>query len=478
VARGALAAGIARSSVVYAAGNIASAGLLFLLVPVYTRHLSPAEYGGYALVSSLLSLLLAFTDLGLTNAFARLHFDEKPAAPGERSSALYTTALVVSTAMGLAMAGLLVGVAPVAGPRWLEVPPDWLQLAAAIIVFQSLITIPMILLRATERAVGYSALLLVQNVLQVGFGVLFVARLGYGVAGVLAAQVVGTGTVAAIAVAATLPGSLRRPDPALVRGLLAFGLPFVPVLVLNWVVDVSDRVLLDRLVDREELGLYALGYRFGQLMSLLVSGFTLGWGPARFKILGEADAPARYARVAEVYAALAAGAWMLAALSYPWLIPLLVSGPFEGADRYAAPVAFGYVLYGFFVLASTGQGATRRTGSVPLVVLAAAIANIVLNLAFIPWMGAMAAAYSTVASFALMTGGTLYFSQRLYPIPYAYGRILACLAAAIVLVGVAGGLAAGGSLGLRLGVTAVAAAVYAVVAAAALRTRAPLGTTT
>ena len=49
--------------------------------------------------------------------------------------------------------------------------------------------------------------------------------------------------------------------------------------------------------------------------------------------------------------------------------------------------------------------------------------NVGINLVVIPIWGMQAAAATTVLANAIMVGGAWFYSQRVYPVPYDWGRI-------------------------------------------------------
>ena len=83
--------------------------------------------------------------------------------------------------------------------------------------------------------------------------------------------------------------------------MLAFGLPFFPVLLSIWIIDASDRYLLEVFTTREEVGQYSLAYRIAQVMQIAVAAFSLGWAPLRYKIYERADAGGVYRSLTNYY---------------------------------------------------------------------------------------------------------------------------------------------------------------------------------
>ena len=104
------------------------------------------------------------------------------------------------------------------------------------------------------------------------------------------------------------------------------------------------------------------------------------------------------------------------------------------AYHAAAPVVpvivLAFLFQGFFLLSSIGITITKEARYYPMITAFAAALNIGLNFALIPGFGIMGSAWATVAGYALMAFAGAVISNRLYPIPIRWGRILGALAAA------------------------------------------------
>jgi O-antigen/teichoic acid export membrane protein len=109
---------------------------------------------------------------------------------------------------------------------------------------------------------------------------------------------------------ATSRGIRPNIDWAITIQLLKFGLPFLPVILLKWVVDLSDRYLVGIYTTADEVGIYSLGYKFGQVMSFIITAFSFGWVPIRFKMLSLAEPQIAYGRVTTIYLAGAGMIWL------------------------------------------------------------------------------------------------------------------------------------------------------------------------
>ncbi len=276
---------LAKDSAIYGAANAGTGLLALLLVPLYTHNLTVTEFGTYSLAVTIYSLLFVLTDCGLTNSIARYYFNEGQIGDSATAAAyrksLVTTALIITTCVSLLLGIVCYGGAdfvswhafgtPIYGPL--------LRIVAVTLLFRGLTIAPMAYLRVTERAVAYGMLSLLQVALFLGFTLLLVLVLGWGVSGILYSQLLATAIWAVGAVLAIARDLSLRPRISIAKDLLKFGLPLLPAGPLMWIVDLSDRYLVEHYVSTQEVGLYSLGYRFGQIMTILVTAMTLAWPP-------------------------------------------------------------------------------------------------------------------------------------------------------------------------------------------------------
>ena len=75
-----------RHSAIYGLGSIVARVLGVLLLPLYTRYLSPSDYGLIETLVALAAVLTALVAQGMKSAFFRFYFDS--AEPVRRHLAL------------------------------------------------------------------------------------------------------------------------------------------------------------------------------------------------------------------------------------------------------------------------------------------------------------------------------------------------------------------------------------------------------
>jgi O-antigen/teichoic acid export membrane protein len=116
---------------------------------------------------------------------------------------------------------------------------------------------------------------------------------------------------------------------------------------------------------------------------------------------------------------------------------------FEESSRVVGPLAFAAVAFAGYIVVAIGVGRAKRTQFNWVVTGAAAAVNIALNLILIPPYGMMGAAIATIAAYAVMFVGMVWWSQRIYPVAYQWRRVVTAAGTGIALVAI-GKLAGGG----------------------------------
>jgi O-antigen/teichoic acid export membrane protein len=187
------------------------------------------------------------------------------------------------------------------------------------------------------------------------------------------------------------------------------------------------------------VGIYSMGVSFGLTQKLFLSAFEYAWAPFYYSAARQRGAAALFATVT-TYGVAALGLLTagLSAIARD-LLDLMTRGVFVEAAPIVAWTAIGVFLQGIYLLTSIGLNITKQTGYYPMSTIAAAIANLGLNYALIPRHGMIGAAWANAAAYAVQAGLAMTFSQRVYPVPYEYGRLARTLVASALafLAGVA-----------------------------------------
>jgi O-antigen/teichoic acid export membrane protein len=426
-----------RHTAVYGIGSLLVPAASFLLLPLYTRALVPAEYGVLEILSragEVAVFILLFR--GIRQAVLALH--GRTSNPEERARVIASAFTVVGIigAVGIAGAGALAG--PLAGILD-QTTPGLLACGLIAMLLEGMATVLMVVPQARLES-GHFVFLTVSHLLvRIALCVVWVTILGWGVWGVILASLVTSFVLLALLVGREVALGLPGPDMQCVREILRFSWPFLPAGVGCFLINNGDRFFLLRYCSAEEVGVYSLGYKLAMAV-VLVSRTPPGmvWSARMYDAAQQENAPEIFGRVFTRMLAAYVFIGMALCFFQNEVVFWLAGDRYRGAAAVIAPVVLAYFFSTVSDLMDGGLYVTRRTDLKPYVTLLSAVVVVVLYVLLIPPFGMMGAAYATVAAFAVSAALTYYLSQRVFPVRYEWGRLTLLLGMAVAMTGVAG----------------------------------------
>ncbi|MFI5212916.1 MAG: lipopolysaccharide biosynthesis protein [Gemmatimonadales bacterium] len=423
-----------KRSLVYLAGDLATRLVAFVLVPLYTHFLSPADYGVLGVLASVTAVLSAISLMGLPGTATRYYF-EFPDTDRRQSFLRTVWMCAVAAAVVVGLLSFTAG-RPVAALLLPGVPFRPLVLLTVwTAALAGLPSIPLAIYRAAERPAAYVGLSVSTFVTTMLLMIALVAGARLGVYGAVLAQFLSTMVMAGVAawlMWPTMRATLRAGD---VRRAVTFGLPLIPHTLATWALNLSDRLILQRYVPLSEIGIYSLGYQFGMIMSMLGAATNNVWTPFFMqRALDRERAPALSAAATRF---VAAAAWLTlgVAILSPDAIALMANARYAAATRIAPIIAVGYGLLMLYFLPTNVLFAANRTAALAVCSVGAAAANVALNIWLVPRWGIAAAAFNTAIAFAVELMAVHVVARKVTPFQYEWRRITVILLSAAALAG-------------------------------------------
>ncbi len=431
-------------SIVYGLGTAAGRGLQMLLVPVFTRVFAPEAYGVIDLLGMVGAIAALLVVMGTDAALARFFYDAMDSEARRvmiSSSALWRVGVCSTVALGLWLLAPAFSVFLLDSPDYAK----YVRLTALTIPFTAFFMFQNDVLRVTFQPWKFIALNLVNTILVGGLSILFVIVWHKGVAGVLYGRLLGDAITAAFGFVLIRLQLVPRFDRVVLRRMLAYGAPLIPVAVAYWVMQYADRWTLAHFRDLATVGIYAVAVKMGAAMMLVIASFQLAWGPFAFARARDPDAGRLFSRVLTLYVAVAATAALTLGLFAQEALDVLVPGAYARAALPGGLLAFAAVAHGAYYIVALGANLSFRTDLVAWTSLLAAVINVGLNFVLVQQLGIRGVATATLVGFALSTVLLYVWAQRVHPIPFRGLRASALYLAgvSVLLTGVLGGRALG-----------------------------------
>ena len=404
---------VVRNSLLYAIANGTRRAVPFLLIPVYAAFLGTEGYGILGVTNAFQNLLRVVFIFTSGNVIIRFYYELRDDVERRQFLGgfwLLLTLLMLLFALFFELAGpslfdfLFRDVSYRPYGRYIV----W---TAFVTILSSGISIN--LFKARQQPKRYMRFITASAFLQITLIVYFIVVRGEGVVGVL------KGMFYAAILLVPVYGFVLYRDIAIawpwrkLRQAILFGFPLVPELVALWTLNMSDRIILNNHVSLRELGIYSLGYQLGMMVNLLVNAIDSAWLPYFLSLVDDEDTSKRRELprlTTYVFGGLAFVGVGVALLAGP-LIRLITTPDFHRATQVAPWIAAGYVALGFTFIARSSLIYRQETKYIAIASVVAALTNVGLNWVLIPYWGIMAAAVSTLVSYAILLVAMMCLAQ-------------------------------------------------------------------
>lgn len=378
-----------------AIGNISTKLVSFFLLPLYTALLSTSEYGTFDYILSIATFCVPFVSVLMDESIFRFLIDCKKQEEKEK---------VISTALVIVLIGMvcftLVGIPVMQGLHY-----HYTYYATIYILLNVMSGMISAILRGIGRTDQYALFNFLLGSIQVTLNVVFIAAFRMGVGGMLMASILTqffVSTIFIFRIRLWRYFDFRIVNSQMAKDMIVYSLPLIPNKVSWSIINLSDRIVLMNWVGSEATGLYAVSYKFPNLMDTVYGFFYQSWKESSARVMGDDSQNDFYNAVYEylknfMYAlVLGMSAFM------PLIFRIMINKNYYEALFYVPILLLATYfanISGFYGGIFTAYKDTKIMGTTTLT---AAILNLTINLLMIHKFGIYAAAISTlVANFLI-----------------------------------------------------------------------------
>lgn len=405
------------------------------MLPFYANFLGSEGYGILAMLELVTSALSVLVGYGIGSAVYRFYFLRDTETD---KKTLVSTAIVILFLMtGFVSLPAMVLSGNIA--RW-ALGTDEMQMYVLLAIIAFLADATSFsgqeYLLIQQRSVFVSVVSLLRCTLGLSLNIYFIVILRLGVLGVLYSHSITAVAVTIFyhAYALSRVGIRFRKSDAI--DILQFSLPLIPGYIAMFIRHNADRVILKTYMGLSQLGVYSMVASFSALIGLLVHDpFMKTWAPKRMEICNTVDGAETIARTVTFHVALMLFAGLILALEIPLLLKVLTPSEFWIPGIIAFLAVFSRVVFNIYYHVMFGLLYGRKTFTLSVTQIVAAILSVVLNLIFIQYwglVGAFSAVFIVNFSQCVMT---YYLAQPHYKVVYEWRKIVTMASSALVLFG-------------------------------------------
>ncbi len=387
----------------YTLVNFINSAIPFLLLPILTSNLSQAEYGIVDIFNNLSFIFIPIIGLNIVSCVLRFYYDDS--VDFNKFLSTVTTTLLISGSL------IIIAVATFIEFTDLQIfneeIPNSILLLALVYAFSSqIIEIILSVFRATEKPLNYGAVRILKTGLDLSLSIYCVVSLKLGWEGRIY-PAVGIALIIALFILIYLFYSYNVRlliNKKYLRKAFKYSTPLIFHSLAGYIISFSDRFIILEFMSAEDVGLYAVAYQVGMIMSFVNNSFNQAWTPYVFSILkgGDLSKIKQLSKFNYFYFLLmiimALGIFLLVPLIYEWFI----DNKFEVDYQIVFWVLLGYAFNGMYKILVNYLFYYKKTKKLSYITIFSAVLNIGLCFYLVPKIGILGAAISTTIAFLSM----------------------------------------------------------------------------
>lgn len=422
-----------KSISVYSLGNILSALVSFLLLPIYTRMLTPGDYGVLELINLFAAVVGLLFGLNISNGYGRIYFDYKDVDARKK---LFATGQIFTL-----MTALFISVVILLNSNWVSnsifnsnVSSKFLILITGSTIFFILTRIPMSNLQIRQLPRQYITYSLLGFLLTVIFTIIFVVIYRLGVLGVLYGQLIGhilQFIFLSIYTRKEFRLSFSRTQLMI---MLSFSIFLIPANLSSLILNLSNRWFLQEYQTIGDVGLFALGSKFAAIIPMLFTEpVKQAFSPYLYQKI---DKPVELKKTLSDFSRIFFIGLSVVVLGISMftreMIMIIADKSYYGSQNVTFILSISFLFLGLAGIIVQGIQVVKKTWIISVVWIYSSIINVFLNFWLVPLYGRMGAAVATLISVIIISISYFIAIEKVFPIKFKYFSFMTVLFLTVV----------------------------------------------
>ncbi len=406
--------------------NICLKAINFFLLPLYTNNLTPSMIGISDSITTFTGILLPLLMMGLDSAFSAFYFDKEDQDREKKVFSTLTWTFIILGCIPL----LLMLIAPtISGLLFHTGDYAYIVRFALVSVSFNLWYMTYSLeLRLQNKMFLYGLSNVIVSLTMVVLNILFVSVWHLGESSlVLSTMIVHIENLLILLFFVKAKPNAKWFDTDLLKRMIKFAVPIIPMTLMIWVLSLSDRYVLLHFHGETEVGLYGIGLRFTNLMNVVISAISMAYTTFAFSSKDDNNSKRQYYFIYNIESFILIGIAFTIAIFGREIIQIMTADAYSQSYLSLRDLMFSQAFYAMTSIVGYGIFFEKKSVYSLIAVSAGAVLNLGLNFILIPQYGISAAALTTLLGYALYYFLTLLFSEKLYPCDYGQKRVLTSL---------------------------------------------------
>jgi O-antigen/teichoic acid export membrane protein len=406
--------------------SILQKAISFFLLPLYTSYLTVTDYGIVNIVTTIVSFYSIFFMLSLHGAGTWFYYEYKK--DEKKIKELWGT-IFTFIAINTTVLSLLI----ILFKKYLLLPfakgidfSPYLALGMISVVLMPLFLIFQADIQARQEGKKYGTINLIYFVINIGLTITFVVVFKLKAVGVLLAFAITNLMFLLYTLVDYLPRIKIGIKKEILLESFKYSLPLIPHSFGGWIVAMIDRIFLNNLKSTGIVGIYSVGFQFGNVINILTTSISQAYSPWFFENIKNGEkGKQKIVNFSEFLIALYALAALIIALYSQEIIGIMVTKNFREGWTVVPILSFSYVFGGIYYCI-VGALFANKTKYVPIITLSSAAISIFLNALFVPKYGMMGSAIANLVCNIFGAALTVYIANKVNYIGFKWFQMFLC----------------------------------------------------
>ncbi|MCL2040044.1 MAG: polysaccharide biosynthesis C-terminal domain-containing protein [Bacteroidetes bacterium] len=438
----------ANDTLTYGVFNMLGRFFTFLLTPLYSNYLTPAENGVMTYMLSLIVLVQIIYCFGMSAGFFRFFKHNEYSTIYDSSTyskkifSLYC--FTVLTISSISTILLIIFSVPISNSLIGAEFPN------AVYIFQIIIFIPFLdqinvisldKLRIEHKVKKFIIVRLLNIALSFVITLYFLTSTELGILGPFLSNLIANIVLFLYLLPTIIKNINFHIDFKLFKEMLVFSLPTLPSSFSAIALQVADRPIMKLFVSNSEIGLYQINAKLAVPMLIFVTMFSYAWTPFYISHFKDSDAKPLFSRILTYYTFVSSIIVLCIVFFMDYLvrIPLWDGKTFIHSDYWSALfipgiIAIGYLINGISINFAAVFHIEKKTKYLPFAMGTGAIISIILNFILLPIIGILGAAISLLVGYTIELVIMKALQSKVnYKINYEWKRIFIVVISSVII---------------------------------------------
>lgn len=390
-----------KNTIYYSIGEIIPRIISFLLLPILTTYLTTAEYGINTYTTTVMSFTFVIGALSLNTFILRFYYATKDEI--ERKKIIWSVFIFICIFNVFLSLFQLLFFPIIINYLNINIPFNpYFSISIINNFFDIIALIPLVLYRVKEDARGFLILSLSRTLLQFILVYIFVVLLGKGLEGSYYARLLVNVPFMFLYYYLIKRDTIKMMDYGILKKAIKFSLPLLPGSLAYLFVLLSDRIVLERYVSLDELGIYSVAATLALVLNIVIQALYKTLEPVLFREYHGDNFDETNLKFYKLYLCLLIiAAFGTACLSKEFFL-IATSTAFLSAYKIVPFLLISVVLSGINTYLNILMITLNKQKLVSIISIISGVLSVTLNLILIPILGFYGAIIASSISFLLV----------------------------------------------------------------------------